>query len=341
MNAPRRLIASLAAALPFAVAAPAQAPAPVPLSRNLAALMSLAWQQNGLHGSDLKPWHVRASWQMLDDKGKAERQGTWEEWWAGPHESKMVYDSPDYQQTYWSTAQGNYTLESHGSPGWIEDLIEQMIFRPAATQKDLTHLQLKEADFRDHGVTLHCVTNKVSLEAFCFEPGMAVLRTKVTSVLQITFNSIVKFQGRYLAKDVYVARVGMPAVKIRVDAIEPLAPEAGNEFAPSPQAKFVSSRLSVPGGVIAGRRLSGDAPGYPLLARQENIQGTVVLWGVIGKDGVIRNLEVIGGPTMLQGSAINAVKTWRYQPYLLNGKPVEVHTQIDVVYHLGPYHLGR
>jgi protein TonB len=71
-------------------------------------------------------------------------------------------------------------------------------------------------------------------------------------------------------------------------------------------------------------------PSYPALARQARIQGTVVLRAVIGKDGSIENLTLVSGHPMLAPAAIEAVKQWKYRPYLLNGEPVEVDTEVLV-----------
>jgi periplasmic protein TonB len=51
---------------------------------------------------------------------------------------------------------------------------------------------------------------------------------------------------------------------------------------------------------------------------------------VIGKDGTVRDLQVRSGHPMLAQAAVDAVRQWRYRPYLLNGQPVEVDTQIDI-----------
>jgi protein TonB len=64
-----------------------------------------------------------------------------------------------------------------------------------------------------------------------------------------------------------------------------------------------------------------------LLAR---IQGSVLLQAEISKDGSIQNLRLISGHPMLAPAAIEAVKQWKYRPYILNGEPVEVETQITV-----------
>jgi protein TonB len=94
-------------------------------------------------------------------------------------------------------------------------------------------------------------------------------------------------------------------------------------------------KLSISSGVMAGNLLEKTVPQYPAIARAARIQGTVVLQATIAKDGAIQNLRVINGPPMLQQAAIDAVRSWRYKPYLLNGEPVEVETTINVVFNLG------
>lgn len=75
-------------------------------------------------------------------------------------------------------------------------------------------------------------------------------------------------------------------------------------------------------------------PAYPALARSARIQGQVVLQAVISKQGMIENLKVLGGHPMLVPAAIEAVRQWRYRPYVLNDEPVEVETQITVNFSL-------
>jgi protein TonB len=60
-----------------------------------------------------------------------------------------------------------------------------------------------------------------------------------------------------------------------------------------------------------------------------------VLQATISKAGTIENLRVIGGPAMLQQAAMDAVRQWRYKPYLLNNDPVEVETTVNVIFSLG------
>jgi len=81
-------------------------------------------------------------------------------------------------------------------------------------------------------------------------------------------------------------------------------------------------------------RLRKVQPEYPLVARNAEVSGTVVLQARINKNGGIENLNVVSGPSMLQQAALDAVKQWRYRPYLIDGEPVEVLTTVNVVFDL-------
>ncbi|HEX6505384.1 MAG TPA: TonB family protein [Terriglobales bacterium] len=93
-------------------------------------------------------------------------------------------------------------------------------------------------------------------------------------------------------------------------------------------------RVRVSQGVSQGLLIKKIQPAYPPLARQARIQGQVLLQAEISKDGNIQNLRLISGHPMLAPAAIEAVKQWRYKPYYLNGEPVEVETQITVIFSL-------
>jgi len=93
-------------------------------------------------------------------------------------------------------------------------------------------------------------------------------------------------------------------------------------------------RVRVSQGVSQGLLVRKIQPNYPPLARQARIQGQVVLQAEISKDGSIENLHLISGHPMLAPAAIDAVKQWKYKPYFLNGEPVEVETQITVIFSL-------
>ena len=93
-----------------------------------------------------------------------------------------------------------------------------------------------------------------------------------------------------------------------------------------------SKPVIVSRGVSEGLLIHQVKPTYPHLAIITHTQGEVILQAVIGKDGSIQNLRVVSGHPMLIKAAVDAVQQWRYRPYLLNGEPVEVETQVRVTF---------
>ncbi|HET7440517.1 MAG TPA: TonB family protein [Terriglobales bacterium] len=71
-------------------------------------------------------------------------------------------------------------------------------------------------------------------------------------------------------------------------------------------------------------------PSYPLLARQMKVQGSVLLQALISREGTIQDLQILNGPTILATAAREAVKQWRFKPYLQDGQPVETQAKITV-----------
>lgn len=89
-------------------------------------------------------------------------------------------------------------------------------------------------------------------------------------------------------------------------------------------------RIRVPSPIAEANLVYDVAPKYPPEAGRARIEGTVVLWAVIGKDGTVEDVRVERGLPVLAQAAIEAVKQWRYRPYLLNGEPVEIDSQITI-----------
>ncbi len=85
-------------------------------------------------------------------------------------------------------------------------------------------------------------------------------------------------------------------------------------------------------GVSGGALLHKVMPVYPLEARQLHLQGTVVLQATINEKGQIEDVKLISGSPLLAQSAMDAVRKWRYAPYLLNGKPIKKETQINITF---------
>jgi protein TonB len=99
-------------------------------------------------------------------------------------------------------------------------------------------------------------------------------------------------------------------------------------------AEPATKKVRIPPQMAEGNLVHDVAPQYPPEAGRARIEGTVVLMALIGRDGSVQDVHVQSGLPVLAQAAIEAVKQWRYKPYLLNGEPVEVDTQITVTFSL-------
>jgi TonB family protein len=129
----------------------------------------------------------------------------------------------------------------------------------------------------------------------------------------------------------------VPSAERSTETVAKVRRDAGHTLA-RVSAKPVPSSLrmiDVSSGVMAANLVSASAPSYPKLASLTHMQGKVVMQAIISKDGTVQNLQVIQGHHLLRGAAKNAVRTWQYHPYLINGKPVEVATIVSVDFTLG------
>ena len=110
----------------------------------------------------------------------------------------------------------------------------------------------------------------------------------------------------------------------------PLPPLPGEAPPPGAQPKLVN----ISAGLAARLIVSKTPPVYPMDAKKAHVSGTVVLSAIIDTDGVAKELNVVSGPDLLQQAAVDAVKQWRYRPYLLNGQPVAVRTTVNIIFSL-------
>ena len=92
--------------------------------------------------------------------------------------------------------------------------------------------------------------------------------------------------------------------------------------------------LEVPAEVAEGSLLHRVEPAYPEEARQQQIQGAVVLEVHIGPDGGVQEVTRLSGPELLAQAATGAVKQWRFKPRLVSGRPTEMKTRITLNFRL-------
>jgi TonB family protein len=95
------------------------------------------------------------------------------------------------------------------------------------------------------------------------------------------------------------------------------------------------------GNLQIGQLISIRQPAYPQNAARQRIEGTVKLRAIVGQDGTVRTVELVGGPFELAPAATSAVRNWRYEQTLLDGQPVESEEDITLVFRLTDFAASR
>jgi len=106
----------------------------------------------------------------------------------------------------------------------------------------------------------------------------------------------------------------------------------GSVFGSGSKAKFMPRVVPISAGIAAGMIIHKTTPVYPKFAQDAHITGTVMLKATITKQGTIEGIQVLSGPKLLAPAAVDAVKTWKYKPYMLDGQPVAVETNVTIVF---------
>jgi len=128
-----------------------------------------------------------------------------------------------------------------------------------------------------------------------------------------------------------------PSSGFSAAGMEGMGNSGGNVFGgqSGPKVKVEApKKVNISAGIAVGLLTKKTTPVYPPIVRSAHVSGTVVIQATISKAGSVENLHVINGPAMLRQSAQDAVRTWRFRPYLLDGEPVEVETTVNVTFAL-------
>jgi protein TonB len=92
--------------------------------------------------------------------------------------------------------------------------------------------------------------------------------------------------------------------------------------------------VAVGGDVKQAKLISSVPPEYPALAKAQHVSGGVTIDALIDATGHVTKMKVISGPTLLHQAAMDALKQWKYQPAMLDGKPVPMHLSVTIQFRL-------
>lgn len=301
----------------------------------------------------LKPWHLKATYQLYDQDGKPTAQGTYEYWWVSPKVYRRTWSRPGVTHTDWHTADGKIAHQVTGERlQYFEYNLQSALLSPLPDLGDLDPTKVRfDRETVSAGVKLPCIMviplmpqhGKIQVvpiglfPTYCFDPQLPALRASFSfGHVGMEYNKIVKSQNHYLARDITFFEGKHNILTATVDTIDDLNP-ADQALTPSPDAIFpIVNKVDIASGIAIGLLIKKQVPIYPQDAKDSRVSGCVVLQATIGMDGGVHDLRVVSTPwPSLAASALWAVTHWQYKPYLLNGQPVEVETTINVIFTLG------
>jgi len=317
-------------------------------------LLAAAEPFYNFNSPELKPWHLKATYQLYDDKGKPTEQGTYEYWWASPQVYRSTWTRAGTSRSIWHTADGKIAATQAGERlKYFEKDLPNALFSPlpnasgldpAKIELDSRILKLGQTKFPCVMLVPKAVEANASGPArigeystYCFSQQIAALRVtyrfgQVTTV----FDRTAKMQNRFLPLTLQVLDGERKLFSANVETVNGMS-SSDSVLVPAKDAQILDTeKQRLDEKVTQGSLVKKLMPSYPLAAKNDREQGTVVLDATIGTDGKVHDPEVVVSPwPYLTSAAIDAVSQWRYKPYVVDGNPVEVETTITVIFALG------
>lgn len=355
------MISKFAFALSFLVAGLVfgQSPAAAPtqeLPKDPRAILAAAEPYYDFSDPALKPFHLKATYQLYDPQGNPAERGTWEYWRISEKVSHSSWKRADAALSEWHTADGAvYRKQSGAKFRYFERNIAKnfMIQLPKLTEVDSGKFRLDPDEVKIGSHKLPCVIAirplakderrkgmPPAFTSYCFDPSASAMLFSASSSIATNYRDIALVENHYLAREVEIFGSGVKSFAAKVDTIGGIA---ASDTALTPDADAV--QVTPPASNSEGSSVARDAPNpkpvnttdpaYPPEARAERVQGEVVLGLIIDKKGHVQDPEVLAAPSpLLAKSALDAVKQWQFKPQILNGAPVDTDTMIQMDFHL-------
>ena len=296
-------------------------------------------QAQSLDDPELKPWHLKMAVRLFDAKGKPTETGTIEEWWAGPDKFRLVFSLPSYSATQVKNPDGFFRSTGSGRTPYVLARLLRNVVHPVQLLHDYSPELRKQ---KVNNTELDCIVLRPRIKGssdippsmlttYCMgrDDNTLLMSNDVAQVAVL--GAVGKFQERHVAVDLSLF---IGEVKFASEHFESLdiVPEAAGDFDKTDGLVADKNDPALIGaGTSRGRLLKSVQPVYPPMAKANRIAGMVVLHAIIGSDGHVRDLDLLSSPDdSLADSAKVAVRLWTYQPFTINGSPVDVETTIIV-----------
>ena len=311
---------------------------------SVASRLLAARDHSSLESIYKRPWYMKVQVNLPEKNSRPDSVGTIERWQDG-EKSKTVYSLGASKFTQLDLEDKHYQLqEGDLIPDSVQDGFQDILHPgPSAKALEGTQLELRKQPFGK--VTLDCIMLSRTLPKNVIAPvGLFptyCLSTSDQIAASYNFGSrtfLASSTAVFLDHNIVMGDVLLNGttvlVREKVNELKTFLP-APDQFEPSPEMTATDGYTAVSGGVISGQILSKEPPIYPASARAARISGTVLLSAVLGEDGHVEYLTPLTVPDVsLAVAAIDSVRRWRYKPYLVNGRPVQVTTTITVNFNI-------
>ena len=336
-----------------AATAPAATPAVAPTLSNPKTPEEFFARARAL--SDLEasgnPFHLKATYVASGD-AEFTGNGTYEEWWQSKDLWRKEATLGDYK--YVEIESGDKHM-LYGSSDYIPLRLRQTLDSvliqidpdtSSASKWKLKRKKLKGVDLAVLSSEYECGDGKYKAKCVAedYFTQEGVLRIQLRGSVEDVYNDFEPLQSRLIPRNIGVAGGEGAILQISVTSLESLSPSEKILLNDSPTPANLQ-RIKLPidfrkdgkpyAGVIKGKLISESRPIYPGVAKQQRVEGTVVIDASVDETGKIREPFVIhSAGRYLDAAALDFVRTWRYLPTTNNGAPVCVYTTIAVVFAL-------
>jgi TonB family protein len=296
----------------------------------------------------LKPWHMKASYQLYNRYSKNPLMGTYDRWWASAENWRETWKRDGVEYSEWRVRGQRYRQTTGESIKHFESSLPNnlLLSIPSLNRTDGATANFAVKERNSNNEKIPCI--QVSFQEkitptgrylqYCFSAKHpTVIAFSLPDGEGVIYRNLARTQGMILPRELTVYLGERKTITATVETVEGIAATAAELIPPAELlATKVPGSIGVSSAVILGQLIHRVRPEYPSIDKAERKSGIVVLAAVVGTDGYIHNLEVLDGPSAtMEQSALRAVQQWEYKPYLLNGEPVEVDTTINVVFNLG------
>jgi TonB family protein len=300
-----------------------------------------AAEQADLRSPGSQPFELGASVEAFGAKGQSSR-GTYRLLWASQSEWREQIIFPGYERTrvggsekYWQERSINYEL-----PQILQ--LDQALEFPSRLRNSAATVAGKLKTETLKGLSLECAHSKSDYEEgdFCFDSTRGPLMLEklphgagggLDNTRAREYSDFTAFGQKLFPRSIRVVGQDQPSIVFSVDKLTPLGQTMASDFNPQPGAQEWLT-CSHPEPPKLKHRI---IPIYPEAAKTKRIQGRVALYALIGPDGMVHNLKVMGSlDPLLDESAFQAVSQWQYEPRKCGDRSTLVDIFIDVIFSL-------